>query len=137
MVGATGFEPATTCTPSPEPGLLTVMDDSRPFVITQIEGVASVQRWQQIAPVFRNFAANLLPPSRRAAEELNGGIKQLLTVRLVAEHLGVCTATVYRWAATGKLPHVRIVNVIRVRSQDLTRLLSLRPPPAALPPQSP
>jgi len=87
-------------------------------------------------PVSRNFAANLLPPSRRSADELNGGIEQLLTVRQVAEHFGVCTATVYKWAAAGKLPHVRLVNVIRVRPQDLTRLLSLRPPPAALPPQS-
>lgn len=37
--------------------------------------------------------------------------------------IGVCTATVFKWAATGILSHVRIVNVIRVRAQDLTALL--------------
>jgi len=37
---------------------------------------------------------------------------QLLTVRQVAQFLGVCTATVYKWAAQGVLPHVRIINVV-------------------------
>ena len=60
------------------------------------------------APVFRSektttFATNLLPP-----------IEQLLTVRQVARLLGICRATIYKWAAAGVLPHVRIVNVVRV-----------------------
>jgi excisionase family DNA binding protein len=46
-------------------------------------------------------------------------IEQLLTVRQVAQLLRVCRATVYKWAATGVLPHVRIVNFIRVKSGDL------------------
>ena len=54
------------------------------------------------------FATNLLPP-----------IERLLTVGQVAQLLGVCRATVYKWAATGLLPHVRIINVVRVRPQDL------------------
>jgi excisionase family DNA binding protein len=61
----------------------------------------------------RNFATNLLPP-----------IEQLLTVREVAQLLGVCRATVYKWAATRVLPHVRIVNVIRVRGKDLDALIA-------------
>jgi excisionase family DNA binding protein len=63
------------------------------------------------------FATNLLPP-----------IEQLLTVRQVAQFLGVCTATVYKWAASGVLPHVRIVNVIRIRPEDLTRFVAERSP---------
>jgi len=42
------------------------------------------------------FAIDLLPP-----------IEQLLTVRQVAQLLGVCRATVYKWAAKGLLAHVR------------------------------
>ncbi|MCA1828589.1 MAG: helix-turn-helix domain-containing protein [Myxococcales bacterium] len=54
------------------------------------------------------------------------GIEQLLTVRQVAQLLGVCTATVYKWATTGLLPHVRIVNVIRVPPGDLAAFIASR-----------
>ena len=63
----------------------------------------------------RNFATNLLP-----------SIEQLFTVRQVAAQFGVCTATVYKWAAHGVLPHVRIVNVVRVRPEDLTTFIAER-----------
>jgi len=53
-------------------------------------------------------------------------IERLLTVRQVATLLGVCAATVYKWAADGALPHVRIVNVIRVLPEDLTALIAER-----------
>jgi len=51
-------------------------------------------------------------------------IEQLLTVRQVAQLVGVCTATVYKWSAQGVLPHVRIVNLIRIRPQDLSVLIA-------------
>jgi predicted DNA-binding transcriptional regulator AlpA len=38
----------------------------------------------------------------------------LLSVRQVAGKLGVCTATVYALCARGALPHVRVLNAIRV-----------------------
>ncbi len=41
----------------------------------------------------------------------------------VAEQLGVCNATVYRLVEAGELPHVRIVNSIRVRPDDLEEFL--------------
>jgi excisionase family DNA binding protein len=53
-------------------------------------------------------------------------IEQLLTVRQVAQLLRVCRATVYNWAVTGLLPHVRIVNVVRVRPEDLTTFIAER-----------
>ena len=70
------------------------------------------------APVVRlrkaaTFVTNLLPP-----------IEQLLTVRQVAQLLRVCPATVYKWTAEGLLAHVRIVDVIRVRPNDLTRFVA-------------
>lgn len=43
----------------------------------------------------------------------------VLTVAQVAKLLGICTAIVYAWAAADTLPHVRIVNVIRVRFDDV------------------
>ena len=56
-----------------------------------------------------------------------GGRDRLLRVAEVAEHLGVCNATVYRLCESGELPHVRIVNSIRVRPSDLAGLLSRAP----------
>ncbi len=35
-------------------------------------------------------------------------------VREVAEHLRVCTAIVYAMVKDGKLPHVRVSNMIRI-----------------------
>ncbi|TMB37884.1 MAG: helix-turn-helix domain-containing protein [Deltaproteobacteria bacterium] len=75
----------------------------------------AVQGSQRFVTIHRDFATNLLP-----------AIEQLLTVRQVAQFLGVCTATVYKWAAEGVLPHVRIVNVIRIRPEDLTRFVNER-----------
>jgi len=95
-----------------------------------------VQRSHPIGPVPKNFAANLLPRPLPPSDGLSGGIEQLLTVREIADHLGVRAATVYKWAAGGVLPHVRIVNVIRIRPQDLTRLLAVPPLPPALPQRS-
>ena len=55
---------------------------------------------------------------------LYGGRNRLLTVREVAEQLGVCTATVYRLCESGELPHVRVVESIRVRPADLAAFLA-------------
>jgi excisionase family DNA binding protein len=66
--------------------------------------------------------------------DFSGRIEQLFTVRQVAELVRVCSATVYKWAADGVLPHVRIVNVIRIRGEDVNRLLSA---PALMPPAPP
>src|SRR5207248_3491602 len=74
----------------------------------------TVQPSQGSTTIRRNFATNLLPP-----------IEQLLTVRQIAQLLGVCTATVYKWAAIGALSHVRIVNIIRIRQDDLTQFLTV------------
>jgi hypothetical protein len=41
----------------------------------------------------------------------------------LAERLGGCAATVYRLCERGELPHVRVVNSIGVRPEDLTVFL--------------
>ena len=38
---------------------------------------------------------------------------------LIAERLGGCAAPVYRLCESGALPHIRIVNSIRVRTANL------------------
>jgi excisionase family DNA binding protein len=44
---------------------------------------------------------------------------RLLAVTEVARLLGVCSATVYALCAKGDLPHVRVLNAIRVAPGDL------------------
>jgi excisionase family DNA binding protein len=52
-----------------------------------------------------------------------GGRDRLLKIAEVAEHLGVCNATVYRLCDSGELVHVWIVNSIRIRPADLQAFL--------------
>jgi excisionase family DNA binding protein len=53
------------------------------------------------------------------------GLKRaLLSVRQVAELLGVSTATVYRLCERGDLQHFRISNAIRVSVNDLSAFLA-------------
>jgi excisionase family DNA binding protein len=49
--------------------------------------------------------------------------EQLLTVQQVAELMGVCRATVYRLRAGDHLQHVRVLNSIRIRAQDVQNYL--------------
>ncbi|WP_224249458.1 helix-turn-helix domain-containing protein [Hyalangium gracile] len=62
------------------------------------------------------------PPARLRV--LPGGAERLLTVREVAERLGVSTATVYGLCERGELPHVRVSNAIRIRPADVEAFLS-------------
>ncbi len=48
----------------------------------------------------------------------------LLTVREAAELLRVRPVTVYRLCARGALLHSRVSNAIRIRADDLERLLA-------------
>ncbi|MBI3182075.1 MAG: helix-turn-helix domain-containing protein [Myxococcales bacterium] len=50
----------------------------------------------------------------------------MLTVRQVAERLGVSTATVYALVERGELAHVRVSNAIRVAPADLAAYLEAR-----------
>jgi hypothetical protein len=47
-------------------------------------------------------------------------------VAAVARQLGVCTATVYSLCAGGQLPHVRILNAIRIAPSDLAAFIARR-----------
>ena len=55
---------------------------------------------------------------------LYGGRDRLLRAAEVAEQLGVSTATFYKICQSGELPHVRIIDTIRVRPGDLEAFLA-------------
>jgi excisionase family DNA binding protein len=57
---------------------------------------------------------------------LRGGPEALLTAAEVAERLRVCTETVYRLCKRGVLPHLRILDTVRVRPADLAAFVSAR-----------
>ena len=66
----------------------------------------------------------LLPPARgekgvEAAVAARRASSRTLTVAEVAAELKVCPAIVYRLCASGKLPHFRVSNMIRVRAEDI------------------
>ena len=63
----------------------------------------------------KDFVTRLLP--ERETEP------SLLTVRQVAERLGVCTATVYRLCDLGQLRHVRVLHAIRIATEDLAAFI--------------
>jgi len=56
---------------------------------------------------------------RETATKLVSVPRSLLTVRDVAEHLSVSRATIYKLVDSGELPHLRVLNSIRVRQADL------------------
>jgi len=51
---------------------------------------------------------------------------ELFTVRDVARQLRLSTATVYGLCETGALPHIRVINSIRVSPADLEAFLAAR-----------
>lgn len=50
----------------------------------------------------------------------------LLSVAATAQQLGVCTPTVYTLCARGQLPHIRILNAIRIPEADLKAFVAAR-----------
>jgi excisionase family DNA binding protein len=50
--------------------------------------------------------------------------RALLSVRQVAQLLGVCPATVYALCEQRKLPHFRVLNDIRIDAVDLKAFLA-------------
>ena len=57
---------------------------------------------------------------------LRGGPEALLTAAQVAQRLRVCTETVYRLCKRGVLPHLRILDTLRVRPADLAAFISVQ-----------
>jgi excisionase family DNA binding protein len=80
---------------------------------------ASVQGSQPKQVLLENSATPLLRPEFTAGALR---IERMLTVREVAGLLQVSTATVYKLCTSGRLSHVRVLNVIRVPAGALGSL---------------
>jgi excisionase family DNA binding protein len=65
------------------------------------------------------LASGILPARTGRLRAVDGGADNLLTVRQVAAKLCVSTAAVYKLVDRGALPHLRILNAIRVAPSDL------------------
>ena len=62
--------------------------------------------------------------SREYKHKLDWPVDLVLNVANVAKPLGVCTATVYKLCATGALPHVRVLNSIRIEEVALRAFIA-------------
>ncbi len=76
----------------------------------------------QPTPAPRNDSATALATHFSAPH--GHELDRLLSIRQVAERLGLCTRTVYDLCSDGRLPCVRIVNVVRVRPAELEAFIA-------------
>jgi len=135
LVGATGFEPATTCTPSgegelaapgnPSPGLAPVRHPRGIIGETAPADLVDAKVGEAVPAPGSGF---LVPPvsPRPALRALKTLPERLLTVAEVAATLGVCRATIYKLCERGKLVHVRISNSIRFECRAVQALVAVR-----------
>jgi len=56
--------------------------------------------------------------------------QELLTVRQAAQLMSLSQDTIYSWAASRKLPTVRLGRALRFRRDDIEKLISNRSQPA-------
>jgi excisionase family DNA binding protein len=89
-----------------------------------VRGAVGVHHPSPLAPFPTKFAAPVQHGSRLRA--IDGGAGRLLSVREVAQHLGLSTATVYKLVARGELAHVRVSNAIRFERAEVERFVSAR-----------
>ena len=85
----------------------------------EIEKRLGSDLWPDLAPFFPRVGPNSV--QRLSSKHLGspGAPLALLSVRKVAQLLGVSTATVYRLCQRRELPHFRVSHTIRVRLVDL------------------
>jgi excisionase family DNA binding protein len=80
------------------------------------------------AALAEDFAPILLPeiaPTTKPRSPGTGG-DRLLSVNEVARRLDVCSATVYKLCARGMLPHMRVLNAVRISPHDLEGFIASR-----------
>ena len=143
VVGARGFEPPTFRSRNGRRSVAAPANRSQISESIANRAGREVQPSQLSTGVSKEFTTRLLPkigpgfapgtapkvattPTTGDLAALHGGRDRLLRIADIAERLGVCAAIVYRLCERGELPHVRIVNSIRVRRTDLDAFLAGR-----------
>ncbi|MCA3011851.1 MAG: helix-turn-helix domain-containing protein [Myxococcaceae bacterium] len=124
MVGATGFEPATTCTPRQDPDAPRV-----PPAPTASPALHVSRGSGRVTSGSGSIRSTDSPETKRRGLPVVPRLRALdevLTVREVAELLKVSTATVYAMVERGELEHFRVMNSIRVRREAVQALLERR-----------
>ena len=97
--------------------------DSRTSTALHSEPKASISLETVARPDPRIFHT---APQKHESLGPTGGPRRSVSVAAAAQQLGVCTATVYTLCARGQLPHVRILNAIRIAQTDLKAFVVAR-----------
>ena len=117
-----GFEPTTLSLGSPSaacPAVTSLFDHGSSL---RSSGPVPVQPSQRLSAITKPFVPSVSP---RASLRVVSSPRGLLTIREVAERLGLSKATIYALCERGELPHTRISNSIRVSAADLDVFLTL------------
>src|SRR5262249_54214239 len=99
LAGCTGLEPVASGVTGSEEGVAETGRASQPVGTT---GVRPTVNSQLLSPLARVWTPRVTPELQSGASPLPGW-SRLLSVREVATQLGVCTSTVYKLCAEGRL----------------------------------
>ena len=134
-VGAAGFEPTTSCTQIPDETVAGSINGSQPSVIVRDPSRVTFQSSQPLADFRKRFGSPVVPAGRGERAEqptvpslhlVQSTRNPLLTAKEVADVLRVCSATVHKLCDSGALPHVRVLNAVRVEAADLEKFMAGR-----------
>lgn len=121
MVGATGFEPATTCTPRHEAGLPQIPRLPHPSTLSPVSRGWAPET--SVEPPALSISS-LLPTRLGLPVVPLRAVEEVLTVKEIAAELRVTPASVYSLIDRGQLAHFRVNNAIRVRRSEFERFKS-------------
>jgi len=110
MAGCTGLEPVASGVTGSKEGAALDGKTSQPSGAT---GFQSAVNSQLVSPLARVWTPRVTPELQSLGLRPSGW-SRLLSVREVAARLGVCTSTIYKLCAEGKLQHARVSNAIRI-----------------------
>jgi len=120
VAGCRGLEPLASGVTGGSTGLAEGGQDSQPGGNPRSDEGRPPPNSPALAPFRRPFGIPLVSsPGASTAEP-----ERLLTVREVARSLSVAPSTVYGLCASGRLPHVRVANAIRVSPVDVAEYLA-------------
>jgi excisionase family DNA binding protein len=124
VIGAVGFELTAPCSQSGSQPVPCASSASqvRVGIGTMADAVSPAS--PRLAAFGKARAPTEPPRSGTALTALRGGARDLLSVREVAMQLGVSTATVYKLCDRGDLPHLRVLNSIRVTPSALAAFIA-------------